>query len=323
METFHSLESAAAVIRSAVVSIGNFDGVHLGHQAILSAARRWADRDAVPVVVVTFEPHPLAILRPDHAPPRLTTLDERLTLLRACGGDAAVVLESTPRLLAVEALDFLRQVVRSLKPRAFVEGASFNFGRGRTGSTATLQAHAAELGYEFETAPTAVCDSLADRPAVSSSAIRAALAAGDVVRAAAMLGRWHCVTGVVGRGAGRGAGLGTPTANLDRIPQMVPAEGVYAGLIQFADGTRRLAATSVGRQPTFDDPTFRVEAHVLDFVGELRGMQVRHHFLARLREIRKFADPGELQTQIRADVERVRAHAAVLDEPWRGGAGRV
>jgi riboflavin kinase/FMN adenylyltransferase len=310
MQVFDGLERFVSG-RPAALTIGNYDGVHLGHRAILRAAQEHAARIAGELVVLTFEPHPLAVLAPQRAPARLTSAAEKLALLSAAGVARTVVLASEPRLLATEADDFLAAIAQSIAPVAIVEGASFNFGRARRGTPETLRAWGATHGVAVEIVPTANCDALPGSPPVSSSAVRAALAAGDVARAAAMLGRPHRVTGIVGRGAGRGAGMGVPTANLEHVPQMLPAEGVYAGVAQLAEGELRPAAVSLGPQPTFADPTWRVEAHLLDFTGDLRGQRMGVWLVERLRGQVAFADVVGLRAQMEKDIADVRRVVAV------------
>lgn len=304
-----------------VLTMGNFDGVHRGHQQILALARQAADEagsnskngaggaPAAPVVVVTFEPHPLAILAPDKAPPRLTTRADKLVLLARCGVDATIVLRSESALLSRQAEDFLAEVAARLRPLAIVEGPTFYFGRGRAGSVETLRRHADQYGYVLLEAPHVHCDDLPGRPAVNSSAIRAALRDGQVSHAAALLGRPYRIVGRVGHGESRGAQIGFPTVNLEDIPTLVPGHAVYAAVAQLESGAFHLAAVNIGPQPTFDQLTPRVEAHVVDFSADLRGQRVGLHFLERLRGQVKFSGVEALVAQLRLDVERVQSFA--------------
>jgi len=295
-----------------VLTIGNFDGVHLGHARIVRHAREVAQRFRAPVVAITFEPHPLAILAPERAPARLTTPTEKLALLKRSGVDHVIVLRSEPELLATEAEDFLATLVARGRPRAIVEGPDFNFGRARRGSIETLQRHAQEWGYEVHRVPAVHCEALPTRPTVSSSSIRQALRDGRVAEAAAMLGRPYRITGTIGYGAGRGARLGIPTANLEGIAHMLPQEAVYACAAQLEDGHLYPAAVNVGPQPTFEGERCQVEVHILDFGGDLRGRRLGLHFLARLRSQIRFSTSEELVQQIRRDVEAVHSHAAEI-----------
>ena len=313
MEVTRRLEQFVAPSQGVVLTVGNFAGVHLGHAQIVATARCVAARFRVPTVAMTFEPHPLAVLAPERAPARLTTLPEKLALLERCGVDFCIVLRSEPALLAMEAEDFLASVVAHCRPRAIVEGPDFNFGRGRGGSIETLARHAARWGYQLHKVAALHCEALSPRPTVGSSSIRQALRDGRIAEANAMLGRPYRIVGTTGHGAGRGTPLGFPTANLEAIAHLLPQEAVYAAIAQLEDGEIRLAAVNIGPQPTFGEEHSRVEAHVLDCADDLRGQRMGVHFLARLRTQMKFSGPDELACQIRQDVAATRAFAAEVD----------
>jgi riboflavin kinase / FMN adenylyltransferase len=313
MQVFTQLDEFQPPAAGVALSIGNFDGVHLGHQAILGTARELAGEFGGLAVALTFEPHPLAGLAPDRAPPRLTLRAEKLTLLAATGAQAVIVLATDRALLSLTADEFLAAVVRRCRPRAMVEGPTFNFGRGRAGSVETLRAHEREYGYALYVMPIRRCETLPGAPAIDSSSIRRALAAGQVEAARALLGRPHSIAGTVVSGDARGRQLGFPTANLSDIQHMLPQEAVYLAIAARADGTHYLAAVNVGRQPTFGDTGPRVEAHLLDFAGELHGERLALHFLARLRGQQRFAGVSELKAQLQRDVAATRAFAGELD----------
>lgn len=319
MEVFAGLQAFVPAAGGVVLTIGNFDGVHRGHAGIVAAARQVAARLRVPVVALTFDPHPLAVLAPERTPPILTTLPERLALLERCGVDACIVQRSEPALLALPAEDFLASLVAHVRPRALVEGPDFRFGRGRGGSNQTLRQHAAAWGYEVHEVPAVHCGELPTHPTIRSSSIRQALLEGRIAEANAMLGRPYRLVGVTGGGAGRGARLGFPTANLERIPHLLPQEAVYAAAAQLADGRLHLAAVNIGPQPTFGQERSRVEAHLLDYRDGLRGTRLGLHFFARLREQVKFAGPEELAAQVQRDVVATRARAAELEALRRAG----
>lgn len=288
------------------LSVGNFDGAHRGHARIVAAVREVAAHLGALPAVMTFDPHPLVVLAPERAPQRLTTLAERLTLLERLGVQQILVLRSEPGLLACEAEDFLASLVAHCRPRALVEGPDFNFGAGRRGSIDTLRVNAARWGYELHVVPAVQCDELASRPTISSSSVRQALRDGRVDDANTMLGRPYRIVGVTTGGAGRGAHLGFPTANLARIPQMLPQQAVYAAIAQLEDGALHAAAVNIGSQPTFADEHVRVEAHLLDFGGDLRGRRVGLYFLARLRAQLGFISRNALIEQITRDVAATR-----------------
>lgn len=312
MHVYHGIERYAPPATGITLTIGNFDGVHRGHRSIIDLARGTAAGLGTPVVVMTFEPHPLAIVAPERAPARLVTLNEKVHLLDATGVDVCIVVRSEPALLSQSADEFLEELARHCRPRAIVEGPDFNFGRGRTGSADTLRVWADRLGFSAHVAATTKCTELPGAPAVRSSAIRAALQAGQVDVATAMLGRPYRIVGTVGSGAGRGAELGFPTANLDDVPHLLPQPGVYAAVAQLADGELRLAAVNVGPQPTFGQDAPRVEAHLLEWSQPLRGQRLGLHLLARLRGQTRFREAADLAVQLGRDVAAAREHAALL-----------
>ena len=306
MRVVENLVSFVPPAGGSVVTIGNFDGMHRGHTRIIELLRSVADRLSAIPVAITFEPHPLAVLAPERAPAVLTTIEEKLALLGRCGVERCVVMRSEPALLSQAAEDFLASLVAHCRPRAIVEGPDFNFGKGRTGSIETLRAHADRWGYEVHEVPEIHCAELPTHPRISSSSIRQALLDGRVEEANAMLGRPYRVVGTIVTGRGRGTGLGFPTANLNGSVHLLPQQAVYAAVAQFDDGELHLAAVNVGPQPTFDQAEPHVEAHLLDYAGDLRGHRLGLHFLARLREQQKFAGTAQLAEQIQCDIEAAR-----------------
>lgn len=322
MKRFDRFEDFSPPPQGCVLCVGNFDGVHRGHAALVARARAAAEWCDAPVVFATFDPHPLALLAPAKTPPLLTTIDERVRLLHALGVSAMVVLKTDWSLLNQTAEEFLRTVVERCRPRAFVEGPTFNFGRGRSGSVETLREYAPHFGYEPIVLDEVTCDDIAGRPAINSSAIRSAIREGRVDHAAAMLGRHYRIAGVVGSGKQRGATIGFPTANLDAVPHLLPRDAVYAAIAQLEDGTLHPAAVNVGTQPTFEQMQRAVEAHLLDFSGDLRGRRLALHFVAQLRAQVKFASVDELKAQLARDIAQTRdlvtpqvaaTHAALID----------
>ncbi len=310
MEVCNRLDSFIPPPGGTSLAIGNFDGVHRGHARLMAQARDISARLHADPVAVTFDPHPLAVLSPERAPARLTTLAEKLALLEPLSLARCIVLHSEPELLGQRAEDFLARLVTHTRPRAFVEGTDFNFGRGRTGNIATLQQHAQRWGYEVHVVPPVHCTELPTNPVISSSSIRQALRDGRASEANAMLGRPYRVTGLVEHGESRGAKLGFPTINLGALVHLLPQYAVYAALAQLADGALHPAAVNIGPQPTFGDGTARVEAHLLDFSGNLRGQRVGLHFLSRLRDQIKFPTVAALTEQLRHDVAATRIVAA-------------
>lgn len=282
---------------SSVVPIGVFDGVHRGHQLVLQHAVDAARRREAKVVVVTFDPHPTAILSPRHVPPMLTTLDRRLALLKAHGADDVLVLEFTRELSRQTADEFVEQVlIDRLSAVQIVVGRNFRFGHRASGDVELLRKHALAV----DDVPL-----LTAGGTVSSTMVRDLVVHGDVEAAAAALGRLHLVEGPVVRGDARGRALGFPTANVGVDESIaVPQDGVYAGWLTRADGTRVKAAISVGTNPTFDGVERRVEAYAIDVGHELDlyDEHVTVEFASRLRGMERFADVDELIAQMHRDV---------------------
>jgi riboflavin kinase / FMN adenylyltransferase len=284
------------------VAIGNFDGVHLGHQSLLAETVRQAKLCAGPAVAVTFSPHPLQLLRPESFQPELTTLAERVELLHHYGAQQVVVLQTTPDLLRLSPRQFFEQIVcERLRARAVVEGVNFCFGRNREGTAATLQA----LGKEKNVAVVLVPPlELAGQP-VSSSRVRNKLLAGDAAMARQLLSRPFRLTGVVKPGQKRGQTLGFPTANLEEVATLIPGDGVYAGRVQH-EGKTWPTAVNVGPNPTFGEDARKIEAHLIGFQGDLYGQTLALDFIEKLRDTRPFANVQELKQQLQNDLARTR-----------------
>jgi riboflavin kinase/FMN adenylyltransferase len=292
------------------VTIGAYDGVHLGHRALLRDLCSRAAAAGLSTVVVTFDRHPAGVVRPDSAPPQLTDLEQKLELLAACGVDRTVVIEFDRSRADESAEEFVKEeLVDKLDARLVVVGEDFHFGHARRGNVALLT----ELGqiYGFEVIGATLTGDATN--AVSSTRIRTLVAEGDVAGATKLLGRPHEVRGLVVHGDGRGGPLlGFPTANLQLGDDIaLPADGIYAGYFTRADGTVHPSAISVGRRPTFYEPettSVLVEAFLLDFAGDLYGEMSRVSFVSRLRGDQKFDSVEALIAQMHqdaADAERV------------------
>ncbi|WP_028658894.1 bifunctional riboflavin kinase/FAD synthetase [Nocardioides insulae] len=307
MRLWRTLAEVPAELGRTVVVIGNFDGVHRGHQAVLARARAVADRQGLPVVAVTFSPHPMAVLRPEHAPMTLTSLELRAELLHEAGADDVLALPFDLDMASWSPDEFARRVlVDTLHAAACVVGANFRYGHKAAGDVAELTAYGAEHDFTVQGIP------LDGGPQVwSSTYIRTCLASGDVAGAAEALGRPYIVRGVVVKGDQRGRELGFPTANVptDALTA-APGDGVYAGWLTRRDtGERFPAAISVGTNPTFEHVRVRrVESYVLDRTDlELYGVEVEVSFIDHLRGMVAFESIDDLVTQMHADVERTRA----------------
>lgn len=313
MEIFEGYRALGRPLVAPAVTIGNFDGVHLGHRALLARADAAARRLGGDAVALTFEPHPAVILAPDRAPPRLTTRARKLELLRARGVDVVIVEPFTRELAALSADDFVRAIlVDVLGARHVVVGYDFHYGARRGGTTETLAASGRRHGFEVEVvAPVTV-----GTEAPSSSAIRRLVAAGEVRHAAELLGRPHDVDGVVVRGAGRGRGIGVPTANLEVEGALLPAPGIYAVWASLPGGERVMGAASLGTNPTFGaGAPLTLEVHLLDWDGDLYGQPLRTSFVHRLRGEERYDSVEALVAQIRRDVDQTRAILTAEDTP--------
>ncbi len=290
-----------------IVTVGNFDGVHLGHQAMLSEVVSRAREAGVPSVVVTFDPHPLKVLHPDSAPPLIQTLRQREEAIEALGVDAVVIVPFTRDFSLTPAETFVRQVlVKRLKAREVHVGARFAFGNGREGTVDLLSRVGAEAG--FTVVP--VEDVRAGGETVSSTRIRAALAAGETEDAARLLGRPYAMDGVIAKGDRMGRRIGFPTINLRPENELFPKDGVYACRVLVRSFERTFTCvTNIGRRPTvYEDYATTIESYILDFSSDVYGEAVRLSFHVRLREERVFPSMLELTSQIRRDVEATRLH---------------
>jgi riboflavin kinase/FMN adenylyltransferase len=295
-----------------IVTIGNFDGVHVGHAALVERARELAGDGRV--TAMAFDPHPASVLRPGTAPDRLTTFERRSALLREAGADEVVRLEPTTELLGMSARAFVESVVRERAPTGFVEGDDFRFGRGREGTIETLRDLGDALGFAVDViAPLEVVLEDQTVARASSTTVRWLLEHGRVGDTTRMLGRSHEIEGVVVEGDRRGRRIGYPTANVESTC-MAPGDGVYAGVAHLPDGRVRGAAVSVGSKPTFDGAGYAVEAYLLDVEREgdriaglsEYGWSVRLELLGWVRDQVRFGSAESLVEQIDRDCARVR-----------------
>ncbi|HSE94355.1 MAG TPA: bifunctional riboflavin kinase/FAD synthetase [Methylomirabilota bacterium] len=285
-----------------VVAQGTFDGIHLGHQAVIRTAVTRARALGVQAVVVTFDPHPVTVLRPAEAPVEILTVGERLERIAHLGPDVALVIPFTVEVSRVEAETFVREVlVGLLRVREIVVGFNHTFGRGADGTPELLRTLTSPLGVRVHVIPPLSVDGVV----VSSSSIRDALRRGDVKQAASLLGRPYTVRGVVARGAERGRTLGFPTANLAAPPSFPLADGVYAGRADWASGSAQ-AVINVGVRPTFGEASRIIEVHLLDAAPDLYGHALTVSCLARIREETRFSSVEALRARIAEDIRVAR-----------------
>ncbi|MBO4300915.1 MAG: bifunctional riboflavin kinase/FAD synthetase [Desulfovibrio sp.] len=300
MQIFHSINEHDFVQGSAI-TIGNFDGVHLGHQALIRRTLEVSRLEGLTPIVMTFWPHPRQVLSPHRGHCPLTTREERFTLMQSLGVTHVIELPFTPKLAAMEAATFVRDMLVPLRLRHLVVGYDFTLGHNRGGTARVLGELGALLGFAVEQLSAVPAGGMV----VSSTTLRKLIAEGDVARAATLLGRWHGFTGEVLHGDGRGAGLGFPTANQRQPDVLLPAEGVYATRATVEGGVMP-AVTSVGRKPTFGENALGVESFLLEGGRDLYGCPMRLEFVNRLRGERRFASVEELKRQIAVDVRDAR-----------------
>ncbi|HLF38249.1 MAG TPA: bifunctional riboflavin kinase/FAD synthetase [Burkholderiales bacterium] len=294
----------AAAAGPTALTIGNFDGVHVGHQAMLAELKRAAGRLGVPACVLTFEPHPREFFAPDKAPTRLTSLREKLELLADCGIERAHLCRFDYRFAQITAEDFIERVIaRGLGARWLLAGDDFRFGARRAGDLVMLKRDAPRLGLEVS----AMASVMQDGERVSSTAVRRALAAGELARAERLLGRAYSISGRVMRGDGLGRKLGFPTANVQMKHNRPPLTGIFAVRLHGAAAGPLRGVASLGVRPTVKQQGAPVlEVHALDFDGELYRRHVRVEFLHKFRDEEKYADLATLTRRIALDVENAK-----------------
>jgi riboflavin kinase/FMN adenylyltransferase len=285
-----------------VVAFGNFDGVHLGHRAILRAAMDRARAAGGTAFALTFEPQPNKVLAPERAPQLITTPADKLDMLRLSGLDGVIVIEFTRAFSLIEPREFVRDyLLGRIGAREVVVGHSVNFGHNRAGNAAVM----VEMGREFGFDTTVVGPVKVGGMEVSSTKVRELLGAGDMRGAAKLLGRYHFLRGSVVHGRERGRTIGFPTANIDSETECIPPDGVYAARVVLDDGSFG-SITNIGMRPTFGETERSIEAHIFNFNRDIYGLQVKLELVERIRAERKFESAQALRDQITIDLQRVR-----------------
>ena len=296
-------------LKGSIVALGNFDGFHLGHQAVVSRAVARGFHERRPVIVATFDPHPVKYFRPDVPPFRLTTLDQRQALFAHAGADAMLVFEFGAELASMDAEDFVAEVLaKRIGAAGVVTGDDFSFGKGRTGDAALL----ASVGAQHAVAAEAVAQVVLDGERISSGRIREALVAGDTGTATRMLSRDYAIEAVVQRGDGRGRELGYPTANLELGDYQRPKYGIYAVRVTLEDGSEHPGVASLGIRPTFEPAQELLEAHLFSFDGDLYGQKIGVALHAWIREEKRFDAIEPLIAHMKDDEAKAR-HLLALD----------
>jgi riboflavin kinase/FMN adenylyltransferase len=290
-------------LRGAIIALGNFDGFHLGHQAVVGRAVQRGAHERRPVIVATFDPHPVRHFKPDTPPFRLTTLDQRQRMFAHAGADAMLVFRFGAALAGTEAEDFVSELLAShLGAAGVVTGEDFTFGKGRGGNTFVLRELGASHGIEAETVPPVLLDGVR----ISSGRVREALQAGDPGRATKLLSRPFAIEGEVIHGDKRGRALGWPTANLELGNYLRPAYGIYAVRVQLDDDREYAGVASLGVRPTFDPPSELLETVLFGFEGDLYGRTIEVALHAFLRPEVKFDSIDALKAQMEADAALAR-----------------
>lgn len=297
----------------AVLTIGNFDGIHLGHRAIFADVLREAQKIGRKAVVMTFEPHPKMLLHPERRPfYLLTTLDEKIKLLDELGIDAIILIPFTLEFAETTAEDFITEILwRRLRIRKIYIGHDYTFGKGKQGNEAYLKEFGKKLGFAVDVVNAVTVGDIV----ASSTRIRNAVMAGDVKTAALLLGRPYNLGGVVIEGKRRGANLGFPTANVLPTKELIPPRGVYAVFGEY-EKKRYRGVLNIGYNPTFSDERLSIEVHLLDFSQDIYSKDLEMHFIERMRDEVKFAGPDALIAQIRRDVEQANVILATAEQTY-------
>ena len=306
MQVFQDIGDAAQSVNGSVVTMGNLDGIHLGHQALVLRCVEEAQRLKTTSIVLTFDPHPLKILAPERAPRLLLAAKDKLELLEGLGVDVVINQRFDATFSRLSAVNFVRQcLVDTLKAKKIWAGSDLRFGRGRSGDVEQLIEWGRRWGFEVSV----VEPILVNGVRVSSSQIRQLIEAGRMDEARFLLGRYHFISGVVVTGHGRGKELGYPTANISSFTEVLPGDGIYATIF-YVGGKRWLSVSSIGINPTFGAGPRTVESYVFDFGGDLYDKAIRLAFVKRIREEKKFSDIAALVFQIQDDV---RAAKSIFD----------
>ncbi|MFC1889102.1 bifunctional riboflavin kinase/FAD synthetase [Thermodesulfobacteriota bacterium] len=313
MKLIREIGNLKGVLVYPVVTLGNFDGVHLGHRHIFDQVIARARQAEGESVVYTLDPHPMKVLKPGSNLPLITSTSRKIELIESCGIDVVICDHFSEHFAERSPEQFVRDIlVNGIRAREVLVGDDYRFGRGRSGDIKML----ADLGREFGFDVAAAEQVEIDGVPVRSTRIREMVRRGDVDGAAKLLGRPYILTGTVTRGAGRGKTIGFPTANLETTDELIPATGVYAGLVMLG-GNRFGGAINLGTNPTFDGKTFSIEVYILDFSREIYGETMEIHFVSRLRDEMPFGSPDELCRQIDHDVSRAREILHELLSPER------
>lgn len=306
MELVDSIEKIKNPYLNAVITIGNFDGVHIGHQALFHEVMEKADSIGGTSVVMTFEPHPIRILKKNGNPPLITLYEQKVELIESSGVDVLVCIPFTRSFASLSAREFIEDIlIDSIGIKAIVIGKDYTFGKNREGNLDTLKTYATRLGFEVIVSKWIQIPGNGQNR-ISSTKIREFVSAGKVADVQKLLGRYYQIRGVVVTGRKRGGKLlGFPTANINLQDELCPKKGVYAVTVE-CRGNKYNGVGNIGYSPTFDDNIFTVEIHIFDFNDNICGEKIRVNFVKRLRDEKKFSNISELSDQIKKDIDNAR-----------------
>jgi len=313
MKIFNQLEDITRPFKAAVITIGNFDGVHIGHQALFHEVIEKAAAIDGTSIAMTFEPHPMRVLKKNNHPPLITLYEQKEELIKRAGIDVLICIPFTREFASLSAEAFIKDLlVAKIGMQAIIVGEDYTFGRNREGNLAVLKSYASQIGYEVVVADWIKAgQTFSDR--ISSTRIRELVMAGEVEPARKMLGRHYQIRGLVVKGRDRGGRLlGIPTANLNLQDELCPKTGIYAVTVDYQNRLYKGVA-NIGYSPTFDDNEFTVEVHLLKFNTDIYGEKIRINFIERIRDEKKFAGISELTAQINQDIETAHKILAAYD----------
>mgnify|MGYP001827198902 CR=1 FL=1 len=313
MKIFNQLEKITQPFKAAAISIGNFDGVHIGHQALFHEVVEKADAIDGTSIAMTFEPHPMRVLKKNNHPPLITLYEQKTELIERAGIDVLICIPFTREFASLSAKAFIKDLlVAKIGMQAIIVGEDYTFGKNREGNLTVLKSYASQLGYEVVVADWIKAgQNFSDR--ISSTRIRELVMAGEVEPACKMLGRHYQIRGLVVKGRDRGGKLlGIPTANINLQDELCPKTGIYAVTVDYHNRLYKGVA-NIGYSPTFDDNELTVEVHLLNFSTDIYGEKIRVNFIERIRDEKKFANISELTAQINQDIETAHNILAAYD----------
>ena len=313
MKIVDRLENITQPFKNAAITIGNFDGVHIGHQALFHEVIEKAHAIDGTSIAMTFDPHPIRVLKRNNTPPLITLQEQKSELIERSGMQVLICIPFTKQFASLSAEDFIKNLlIDKIGMKAIIVGGDYTFGKNREGNLAVLKSFASQLDYEVIVADwIKAAQNVSDR--ISSTKIRELVMAGKVKPARKMLGRHYQIRGLVVKGRDRGGKLlGIPTANINLQDELCPKTGIYAVTVEYHNRLYRGVA-NIGYSPTFDDNEFTVEVHLLDFAENIYGEKIRVNFIERIRDEKKFADISELKDQINRDIKTADTILAAYD----------